>query len=90
MIRSVKRPDDCTGPVEIDPTGFSVIYLAELVSRLVGGLSEVIYMPFPQDESRQKRPDISLAKFDHDLQPLVGLEDGLKETVNYVSRRLQS
>jgi UDP-glucuronate decarboxylase len=91
MVRLMNTPDDFTGPVNIgNPTEFSMIELAELVLRLVGGSSKLVFMPLPQDDPRQRRPDISLAKSKLEWQPIVSLEDGLKETIAYFRRRLQS
>jgi UDP-glucuronate decarboxylase len=91
MIRLMQSPDDFTGPVNIgNPTEFSMIELAELVLRLVGSPSTIVFMPLPQDDPRQRRPDISLAKSKLGWQPAVSLEDGLKETIAYFRRRLLS
>jgi UDP-glucuronate decarboxylase len=91
MIRLMQSPDDFTGPVNIgNPTEFSMIELAELVLRLVGSSSTIVFMPLPQDDPRQRRPDISLAKSKLGWQPAVSLEDGLKETIAYFRRRLLS
>jgi UDP-glucuronate decarboxylase len=91
MLRLMKSENDITGPINIgNPIEFSMIELAELVIRLVDSNSKIIYLPLPQDDPRQRRPDISLAKSKLDWQPHVNLEDGLKETIAYFRRRLQS
>jgi UDP-glucuronate decarboxylase len=91
MIRLMNSPNDFTGPVNIgNPVEFSMIELAERVVRLVGSNSKIVFLPLPQDDPRQRRPDISLAKSKLDWQPHVSLEDGLKETIAYFRRRLQS
>ena len=91
MIKLMNSPDDFIGPVNIgNPTEFSMIELAELVLRLVGSSSVIAFMQLPQDDPRQRKPDISLAKCKLDWQPHVSLEDGLKETISYFKKRLQS
>jgi len=90
MIRLMESPADFTGPVNIgNPGEFTMIELAELVLRLVGSSSTLAFKPLPQDDPKQRQPDISLAKSELDWQPTVTLEDGLKETIAYFRKRLQ-
>ncbi|HXS18879.1 MAG TPA: SDR family NAD-dependent epimerase/dehydratase, partial [Polyangiaceae bacterium] len=58
----------------------------ELVIRLVGGKSKLCFRPLPQDDPRQRQPDISLAQRELNWSPSVSLEDGLKETIAYFRR----
>ena len=91
MLRLMDSPADFTGPVNIgNPREFTMIELAELVLRLVGGKSKLVYKPLPADDPRQRKPDIDLAKKALDWQPKVPLEDGLKETVAYFRKLLAS
>jgi len=90
MTRLMKSPDDLIGPINIgNPAEFSMLELAELVLRLVGGSSKIVFSTLPKDDPKQRKPDISLAKSKLDWQPLVSLEDGLKETIVYFKKRLQ-
>ena len=90
MIRLMASPADFTGPVNIgNPGEFTMIELAELVLRQVGSSSTLTFKPLPQDDPKQRQPDISLAKSKLDWQPTVSLEDGLKETIAYFRKRLQ-
>lgn len=90
MIRLMESPADFTGPVNIgNPSEFTMIELAELVLRLVGGSSKITFKPLPQDDPKQRQPDITLAKAKLDWLPKVKLEDGLKETIAYFRKRLQ-
>ena len=78
-----------TGPVNIgNPGEFTMIELAETVIRLVGGKSKIVFLPLPQDDPKQRQPDISLAQKELGWQPKVALEEGLKETINYFRRLL--
>lgn len=75
---------DVTGPINIgNPSEFTMLELAEAVKEIVGGKSEIIHEPLPQDDPKQRRPDISLAKKELDWQPEVQLEEGLKKTIDY-------
>jgi len=84
MMRAMNTGDDFTGPVNIgNPGEFSMLELAELVLKLTGSKSRIIFQPLPQDDPKQRQPDISLAKSALSWEPKVKLEDGLKETIAY-------
>jgi UDP-glucuronate decarboxylase len=84
MVRLMDSPEDFTGPVNVgNPNEFTMLELAETVLRLVGSASTITYQPLPQDDPKQRQPDISLANKQLDWQPTVGLEDGLKVTIAY-------
>jgi UDP-glucuronate decarboxylase len=91
MVRLMDSPPDLTGPINIgNPGEFTMLELAELVLRKVGGPSKVIFQPLPQDDPRQRQPDISLAKSALGWQPTVSLNDGLTETIAYFRHVLES
>jgi UDP-glucuronate decarboxylase len=91
MLRTMDTPADFTGPVNIgNPGEFTMIELAEMVLRLTGSKSKLVRQPLPQDDPRQRQPDISLAKSTFGWEPKVSLEDGLKETIAYFKRLLQA
>ncbi len=84
MLRMMDSPAKFTGPVNMgNPGEFTMLQLAETVVRLVGLRSKLIFKPLPQDDPRQRKPDISLAQEKLGWQPTVSLEDGLKETIAY-------
>jgi UDP-glucuronate decarboxylase len=84
MVRLMASPAAFTGPVNIgNPSEFTMLQLAETVLRLVGGTSAIEYRPLPQDDPRQRQPDIRLAREQLGWEPTVALEDGLKETIAY-------
>jgi UDP-glucuronate decarboxylase len=90
MIRLMESPADFTGPVNVgNPREFTMLELADLVIRLVGGSSKITFKPLPQDDPKQRQPDITLARLKLDWQPKVNLEDGLKKTIAYFRKRLQ-
>ena len=84
MIRAMNTGDDFTGPVNIgNPGEFTMLELAELVLKLTGSKSKIVFQPLPQDDPKQRQPDITLAKKVLGWEPKVKLEDGLKETIAY-------
>jgi UDP-glucuronate decarboxylase len=89
MLLLMDSPADFTGPVNIgNPGEFTMLELAENVLRLVGGHSKLSFHPLPEDDPKQRQPDITLAKTTLGWEPKVGLEDGLKETIAYFRKLL--
>ncbi len=89
FVRVMRTPADFVGPINLgNPTEFAIIELAQLVLKLVGGRSRLVFRPLPSDDPRQRQPDIELARRVLDWQPQVALADGLQETVNYFRRLL--
>ena len=84
MVRFMESDPAFTGPVNVgNPTEFTMLALAEQVLKLVGGSSKLVFKPLPQDDPKQRQPNIELAKEQLGWEPKVSLEDGLKETVAY-------
>ena len=72
------------GPVNLgNPNEFTIKNLAEQVLRLTNSKSNLIFKPLPEDDPRQRQPDISLARRLFDWEPKVELEEGLKKTISY-------
>ena len=89
IVRLMDSPADFVGPVNMgNPQEFSMLELAELVLKLVGGRSKLTFLPLPQDDPKQRRPDITLAQEQLGWQPTVDLEAGLGETIGYFRQRL--
>ena len=89
MVRTMNTADDFTGPVNIgNPGEFTMIELAELVLKLTGSKSKLVFKPLPQDDPKQRQPDISLAKNVLGWEPKIRLEDGLRETIDYFRTKL--
>jgi len=76
---------ETVGPMNIgNPGEFTMLQLAELTLKLVGGKSKIVYRPLPADDPKQRRPDITLAqKHLNNWAPTVQLEEGLKRTIAY-------
>ncbi len=62
--------------------------LAELVIRMTGSQSKIVYRELPQDDPRQRKPVVDLAKKELDWEPTVALEQGLEKTIAYFRKRL--
>ena len=88
LIRMMDTDDDFIGPVNLgNPDEFSILELANLVIRMTGSKSKIVFQALPADDPKQRRPDISLA-IDKlgGWKPSVKLEDGLKKTIEYFSQ----
>lgn len=81
------NPEDAfVGPVNLgNPGEFTIKQLAELVIKLTGSSSKLIFEPLPRDDPTQRKPDITLAKQMLDWTPSIDLETGLGKTIKYFS-----
>jgi len=86
-IRLMNSRDDFTGPVNIgNPGEFTMIELAELVLKLTGSRSKIVYMPLPADDPTQRQPNIELAGKELGWKPTIPLEEGLRKTIDYFNK----
>ena len=84
LIKLMNSANEVTGPVNLgNPNEFTMIELANKVIELTFSRSEIILEPLPQDDPKQRQPDINLAKDLLGWQPTVDLSDGLSTTINY-------
>ena len=84
FMRMMTSPAEVTGPINMgNPVEFTIRELAETVLRMVGGSSQLVLKPLPQDDPRQRQPDITLARTTLDWAPQVQLEAGLSKTIEY-------
>ncbi len=84
FVRLMDSPDDFTGPLNLgNPGEFTMIELAEAIRDLTGSRSPLVHQPLPQDDPRQRQPDIGLAKSVLGWEPKIPLRDGLKPTIAY-------
>jgi UDP-glucuronate decarboxylase len=75
---------EITGPINIgNPVEFSMLELAERVIALTGSKSKIVYAPLPEDDPRQRQPNIDRARELLGWRPAVQLEEGLKRTIDY-------
>ncbi len=84
FMRLMNAGDDVVGPINMgNPGEFTMVELAEKVLRLTGSTSKLIHMPLPQDDPKQRRPDITKAKQLLNWEPTIALEQGLERTIAY-------
>jgi UDP-glucuronate decarboxylase len=91
LIRLMETPAEVTGPINIgNPAEFTMRELAELVLGETGASVPLVTKPLPQDDPKQRRPNIGMAQKHLGWQPTVPLRDGLKPTVAYFRELLKS
>jgi UDP-glucuronate decarboxylase len=84
LVRLMESPPSFTGPVNLgNPVEFTMRGLAELILKETGSPSKLVNMALPQDDPKQRQPDISLAKAKLGWEPKINLADGLKPTVDF-------
>jgi UDP-glucuronate decarboxylase len=80
---------ETVGPMNLgNPGEFTMLELAELTLKLVGGKSKIVFKPLPADDPKQRQPDISLARRVLKWEPKIPLEDGLDRTIAYFRGRV--
>lgn len=88
MIRMMENEQGFIGPVNLgNPVENTIFEFAEKIITMTGSKSEIIHQPLPQDDPKQRQPDISLAKEKLGWQPQVDLTTGLKATAEYFAAR---
>ncbi|NWF47985.1 SDR family oxidoreductase [Hydrogenophaga sp. D2P1] len=91
FVRLMASSDSVTGPINLgNPVEFTIKELAEAVLTKVGGRSRLVFKPLPQDDPRQRRPDIARAQAELGWEPRVQLDAGLEKTIHYFKQFLQS
>ncbi|MGA1342602.1 MAG: UDP-glucuronic acid decarboxylase family protein [Hyphomonas sp.] len=84
LIGLMNTGDDVTGPINIgNPGEFTIRQLAEEVIALTGSASKLVFRPLPQDDPKQRRPDIEKARQILGWEPAIALRDGLSRTIAY-------
>ncbi len=84
FVRLMAGPDDLTGPVNIgNPGEFTMLELAQQVLEVTGSKAPIVHRPLPQDDPRQRRPDITQAQERLGWAPTVALRQGLERTAAY-------
>lgn len=90
MIRMMNTQRGFTGPVNIgNPEEIRIIDLATKIIKLTGSMSEIIHMPLPGDDPKQRQPDISMAERELKWSPRVKLDEGLEYTIDYFRKALK-
>ena len=91
IITLMKTKKGFTGPLNLgNPDEYSILEIAEKIIGLTNSTSEVIFKPLPEDDPKQRQPDISLAKSTLDWKPKTQLKDGLEKTISYFDQLLSN
>ena len=84
MIRMMETEDDFTGPVNLgNPNEFSIQELAKKIIAMTGSSSKIVFKSLPNDDPKQRQPDITLARKKLGWEPTIELEDGLSRMIEY-------
>ncbi|MBW2471813.1 MAG: SDR family oxidoreductase [Deltaproteobacteria bacterium] len=91
FLRLMQSSDDFTGPVNLgNPVEFTMLELAEQVKELTNTKSDIQFEPLPEDDPKQRQPDITLAKKKLNWEPTVPLRHGLEKTIAYFTDLLKA
>ncbi len=84
FLKLMESPEEITGPINLgNPGEFTMLELAQAVIRLTDSKSELVFEALPEDDPKQRQPDITQAKEKLNWEPKVSLEEGLKPTIQY-------
>jgi UDP-glucuronate decarboxylase len=90
LVRLMKSGDETTGPVNLgNPVEFTMRELADKVLAITGSRSVIEFRPLPQDDPKQRQPNIARARAQLGWTPEIRLEEGLKKTVAYFDELLR-
>ena len=91
FVRLMNSPASITGPINLgNPGEFTMRELAEMVVELTGSKSQIVFKPLPQDDPRQRCPDISKARELLGWEPTIQLREGLGKTITYFDELLKA
>ena len=89
FIRMMDKTEDLVGPINLgNPGEFTMLELAEKVIAQTGSKSKLVFEPLPQDDPKQRQPDITKAKQELNWEPKVSLDEGLEKTIAYFQKAL--
>jgi UDP-glucuronate decarboxylase len=84
LIMLMDTPDNFTGPINLgNPVEFTISELANMIIKMTGSNSKIVNLPLPQNDPKQRKPDISLAIKELNWSPKVDSETGLEKTIRY-------
>ena len=90
FVRLMNTPNEVTGPINLgNPQEFSILDLAKMIIEMTGSKAKLDFRPLPDDDPRQRKPDISKAQKTMDWRPQVALKDGLSKTIEYFEQLLR-
>jgi len=89
LVKLMNSPDDFTGPVNLgNPNDCTILELAQKIIELTVSRSKIVFLPLPQDDPLQRRPNIDLAKEKLKWEPTIPLEEGLNRTIDYFRKMI--
>jgi UDP-glucuronate decarboxylase len=89
FIRLMATDDSVTGPINIgNPNEFTILQLATMIIEMIGAKSKIVRGPLPENDPRQRQPDILLAKKHLSWEPRTQLKEGLARTIAYFEKLL--
>ncbi len=90
LMRLMDSDEAVTGPMNLgNPHECTILEIAEIIIKLTGSKSEIVFKPLPENDPVRRCPDITLARKTMDWTPRVDLEDGLKRTLDYFRKALE-
>jgi UDP-glucuronate decarboxylase len=89
FIRLMATEDAVTGPINIgNPNEFTILQLATTIIEMIGAKSKIVRRPLPENDPRQRQPNIALAKKHLSWEPRTQLKEGLARTISYFEKLL--
>lgn len=89
MVKMMNTEEEFIGPVNIgNPKEYKIVDIAGKIIEMTGTGSKIIHLPLPEDDPKQRQPDISLAREKLNWSPVVNLETGLTKTIEYFKKEL--
>ncbi len=84
FVLMMASPKEVNSPINLgNPVEFTIKELADIILTMVGGRSKLVFSPIPQDDPKQRQPDIAMAKRTLDWEPQINLEAGMKKSISY-------
>ena len=91
ILRLMKTEKGVTGPMNLgNPIEYTILEIAEIVIDQIGSKSKIIFEPLPEDDPKQRQPDISFAKSELKWEANTQLKEGLKKTIQYFDQTLSN
>ena len=86
-MRMMDSTQEVTGPINLgNPAEFSILEIAQMIIEMTGSRSKIVHLPLPQDDPKQRRPDIGMAQRILGWSPGIPLKEGLQRTIAYFER----
>jgi UDP-glucuronate decarboxylase len=91
ILRLMKTEKGVTGPMNLgNPIEYTILEIAKIVLDQIGSKSKIIFEPLPEDDPKQRQPDISFAKAELNWEPKTQLKEGLDKTIQYFDQTLSN